>query len=184
MYSYGNFSAFFRQKSPSTIQPGLKLNKPFCLIRNRGKNTSNVVLLYDWPTKVTYIPTPLQLVATTPLHWLCICQNTHLFAKRESRVNTVQNSAALEKDPLKIYAIMCNMRRLNSHRELGKFLHTAAATAAAAKLRRASLPFSRWSHFVYIATASKGQIISEWKFDVWNFPKKQLINLMNFCLII
>ena len=56
--------------------------------------------------------------------------------------------AALEKDPLKIYAIMCNMRRLNSHRELGKFLHTAAATPAAAtpaaaKLRRASLPFSR-----------------------------------------
>ena len=42
---------------------------------------------------------------------------------------TVQNSAALEKDPLKIYAIMCNMRRLNSHRELGKFLHTAAADA-------------------------------------------------------
>ena len=90
-----------------------------------------MVILYDWPTKVTYIPTPLQLVATTPLHWLCICQNTHLFAKRESRVNTVQNSAALEKDPLKIYAIMCNMRRLNSHRELGKFLHTAAAAAAA-----------------------------------------------------
>ena len=49
---------------------------------------------------------------------------------------TVQNSAALEKDPLKIYAIMCNMRRLNSHRELGKFLHTAAATAAAAAKRR------------------------------------------------
>ena len=122
------------------------------------------------PPKVIYIPTPLQLVAT-PLHWLCICQNTHLFAKRESRVNTVQNSAALEKDPLKIYAIMCNMRRLNSHRELGKFLHTAAATPAAAKLRRASLPFSRWSHFVYIATASKGGFKSEGRGEFSQLPK-------------
>ena len=28
---------------------------------------------------------------------------------------------------------------------------------------------------------SKGQLISEWKFDVLNFPKKQPKNLMNFC---
>ena len=35
------------------------------------------------------------------------------------------------RDPLKIYAIMCNMksrrRRLNSHRELGKFLQAQAS---------------------------------------------------------
>ena len=27
----------------------------------------------------------------------------------------------------------------------------------------------------------KGQLVSEWLFDVLNFPKKQLKNLMNFC---
>ena len=30
-------------------------------------------------------------------------------------------------------------------------------------------------------SASKGQLISEWLFDVLNFPKNQYKNLMNFC---
>ena len=30
-------------------------------------------------------------------------------------------------------------------------------------------------------TASKGQLISEWLFGVFNFPKHQYKNLMNFC---
>ena len=28
---------------------------------------------------------------------------------------------------------------------------------------------------------NKGQVISEWNFDVLNFPKNQQKNLMNFC---
>ena len=33
----------------------------------------------------------------------------------------------------------------------------------------------------HIITEHKGQLISEWLFDVLNFPKKQRKNLMNFC---
>jgi hypothetical protein len=32
-----------------------------------------------------------------------------------------------------------------------------------------------------MSIATKGQLISEWLFDVLNFPKKQRKNLMNFC---
>ena len=31
------------------------------------------------------------------------------------------------------------------------------------------------------SASPKGQLISEWLFGVFNFPKKQLKNLMNFC---
>ena len=31
------------------------------------------------------------------------------------------------------------------------------------------------------AKKSKGQLMSEWLFGVFNFPKKQRKNLMNFC---
>ena len=109
--------------------------------------------LYTWCICIKARPSkPKQ--ATPLLHWLCICQNTHLFAKRESRVN-----AKLEKDPLKIYAIMCNMRRLNSHRELGKFLHAAAACCCRATLF--ALKQLHWMYGAYCATV-KGGGIAAW----------------------
>ena len=41
-----------------------------------------------------------------------------------------------------------------------------------------------WSHHwcvLHLWVSSKGQLISEWLFDVLNFPKNQRKNLMNFC---
>ena len=43
------------------------------------------------------------------------------------------------------------------------------------------VPFDDDSNIMDDYYLTKGQLISEWPFDVINFPKKQRKNLMNFC---
>ena len=55
---------------------------------------------------------------------------------------------------------MCNMRRLNSHRELGKFLHAAAA-ACCCRATLFALKQLHWMYGAYCATV-KGGGIAAW----------------------
>ena len=48
-------------------------------------------------------------------------------------------------------------------------------------VRICSCSFSRLWSLRAKNTFGKGQLISEWLYDVFNFPKKQCKNLMNFC---